>query len=83
MHPFTVEMPDPAHPTRQIAAVKRKATGCDLCMEHAEPSCVYACPHDAAHRVEPLTFFASVRGAKSLGDRSRRLPGAPTEMTSK
>jgi CRP-like cAMP-binding protein/Fe-S-cluster-containing dehydrogenase component len=83
MHPFTVDVADPAHPTRQIAAVKRKATGCDLCMEHAEPSCVYACPHDAAHRVEPLTFFASVRGGSSLGDQSRRLPGAPTEATSK
>jgi Fe-S-cluster-containing hydrogenase component 2 len=68
------------------AGVGRRAMVCDLdnCMgEVEEPSCVYACPHDAAHRVEPLTFFASVRGAKSLGDRSRRLPGAPTEMTSK
>jgi len=41
---------------------KKKATGCDLCMEHAEPSCVYACPHDAAHRVEPLTFFGGLLG---------------------
>ena len=24
---------------------------------HAEPTCVYACPHDAAHRVEPNEFF--------------------------
>jgi CRP-like cAMP-binding protein/Fe-S-cluster-containing hydrogenase component 2 len=83
MHPFTVNVPDPAQPARQIAAVKRKATGCDLCMEHAEPSCVYACPHDAAHRVEPVTFFANMREAKRLGDQSRRLPGARTEVTSK
>jgi Fe-S-cluster-containing hydrogenase component 2 len=47
-----------------IAGTKKKATGCDLCMEHEEPSCVYACPHDAAHRVEPLTFFAGMLGAK-------------------
>jgi len=47
-----------------IATTKKKATGCDLCMEHAEPSCVYACPHDAAHRVEPLTFFAGMLEAK-------------------
>ena len=39
---------------------RKKATGCDLCMEHAEPSCVYACPHDAAHRVEPIAFFGSM-----------------------
>jgi Fe-S-cluster-containing hydrogenase component 2 len=83
MHPFEVKSADPAQPSRQVASVKRKATGCDLCMEHAEPSCVYACPHDAAHRVEPLTFFASLREGKVAGDQSRRLPGAPTEATSK
>ena len=47
------------------ANVVQKATSCDLCTDHAEPSCVYACPHDAAHRVEPNTFFGSlVRPAK-------------------
>jgi Fe-S-cluster-containing hydrogenase component 2 len=56
---------------------RKKATGCDLCMEHAEPSCVYACPHDAAHRVEPLTFFA---GMLRLDQRVG--PGS-TEATSK
>jgi len=64
LHPFTVQVPDPAQPARMIATTKKKATGCDLCMEHAEPSCVYACPHDAAHRVEPLTFFAGMLEAK-------------------
>ncbi len=83
MHPFEVKTADPAQPSRQIASVRRKATGCDLCMEHEEPSCVYACPHDAAHRVEPLTFFASMRDARAMGDQSRRLPGGPTEATSK
>ena len=39
---------------------KRKATSCDLCTNHAEPSCVYACPHDAAHRVDPNVFFKHV-----------------------
>jgi CRP-like cAMP-binding protein/Fe-S-cluster-containing dehydrogenase component len=78
MHPFDVKVPDPKQPSRMIAAMQRKATGCDLCMEHAEPSCVYACPHDAAHRVEPLTFFASMR---TPGD--QRHPGAGTEATSK
>jgi CRP-like cAMP-binding protein/Fe-S-cluster-containing hydrogenase component 2 len=64
LHPFAVQVPDPAQPTRLIASTKKKATGCDLCMEHEEPSCVYACPHDAAHRVEPLAFFAGMLGAK-------------------
>ena len=35
----------------------RKATSCDLCHDLPEPSCVYACPHDAAHRVKPEEFF--------------------------
>jgi CRP-like cAMP-binding protein len=57
MHPFNVLEQDPAAPARQKAVVKYKATSCDLCTEHEEPSCVYACPHDAAHRVEPNEFF--------------------------
>ena len=56
---------------------QKKATGCDLCMEHEEPSCVYACPHDAAHRVEPLTFFGGMFGA---GDSKQT---GSTEGTSK
>jgi CRP-like cAMP-binding protein/Fe-S-cluster-containing dehydrogenase component len=60
MHPFPVELDDPAHPGRKIAMPKVKATSCDLCHDHAEPSCVYACPHDAAHRVNPPEFFASM-----------------------
>jgi CRP-like cAMP-binding protein/Fe-S-cluster-containing hydrogenase component 2 len=40
----------------------RKATSCDLCHDLAEPSCVYACPHDAAHRVKPNEFFVNVLG---------------------
>ena len=57
MHPFTVNEQDPLMPERQVAVVKQKATSCDLCLDHEEPSCVYACPHDAAHRVDPLKFF--------------------------
>jgi CRP-like cAMP-binding protein/Fe-S-cluster-containing hydrogenase component 2 len=40
----------------------RKATSCDLCHDLEEPSCVYACPHDAAHRVNPTEFFAKMLG---------------------
>jgi CRP-like cAMP-binding protein/Fe-S-cluster-containing dehydrogenase component/ferredoxin len=47
---------------------RKKATSCDLCTEHAEPSCVYACPHDAAHRVEPNSFFKHIVGrAENFG----------------
>jgi CRP-like cAMP-binding protein/Fe-S-cluster-containing dehydrogenase component len=48
---------DPTQPARQTAVKRQKATGCDLCKDHAEPSCVYACPHDAAHRVDPSTLI--------------------------
>ncbi len=61
MHPFTVMQDDPLTPARKVAVVKYKATSCDLCMEHEEPSCVYACPHDAAHRVDPTKFFKELR----------------------
>jgi CRP-like cAMP-binding protein/Fe-S-cluster-containing dehydrogenase component len=81
MHPFEVKTPDPSQPSRMVASTRKKATGCDLCMEHAEPSCVYACPHDAAHRVEPLTFFASMRDPGVGGRLSSA--GVGTEATSK
>jgi CRP-like cAMP-binding protein/Fe-S-cluster-containing dehydrogenase component len=56
MHPFpTGELaPHPDEPGRMIPVVQQKATTCDLCHDlgpNAEPSCVYACPHDAAHRM--------------------------------
>jgi Fe-S-cluster-containing hydrogenase component 2 len=64
MHPFKLEGETP---TGKKAVVRLKATGCDLCTELKEPSCVYACPHNAAMRVEPREFFATgtstVRGA--------------------
>ena len=79
MHSFEVDVPDPAQPSRRMQATQRKATGCDLCLEHKEPSCVYACPHDAAHRVEPLAFFASMKGPTQ----DRQMPAVATEATSK
>ena len=62
LHPFDVVVDDPENPGRKKAAVKQKATSCDLCTNFAEPSCVYACPHDAAHRVDPRKFFAGLLG---------------------
>ena len=63
LHPFEVMVEDPERPGRKKASVSQKATSCDLCVDHAEPSCVYACPHDAAHRVDPTKFFAGILGA--------------------
>jgi CRP-like cAMP-binding protein/Fe-S-cluster-containing dehydrogenase component len=58
MHPFTVSVD--TGQGKNVAVVKQKATSCDLCTQHAEPSCVYACPHDAAHRVDPNEFFSQL-----------------------
>ena len=58
MHPFDVQVEDLAHPGKKVAEVRTKATACNLCLDQDEPSCVYACPHDAAHRVNPREFFA-------------------------
>jgi CRP-like cAMP-binding protein/Fe-S-cluster-containing hydrogenase component 2 len=60
LHPFEVMAEDPEHAGRKKAVVKQKATSCDLCTHLKEPSCVYACPHDAAHRVDPKKFFAEI-----------------------
>ena len=60
LHPFEVMADDPERAGRQKAAIKQKATSCDLCTHLKEPSCVYACPHDAAHRVDPREFFAGI-----------------------
>src|SRR5205807_1118752 len=51
--------------TAQKATVK-KATSCNLCYDHPEPSCVYACPHDAAHRVNPPEFFGKMLSGKKV-----------------
>jgi CRP-like cAMP-binding protein/Fe-S-cluster-containing dehydrogenase component len=62
LHPFDVMVEDLEHLGRKKAVVQQKATSCDLCTHLKEPSCVYACPHDAAHRVDPRKFFAGLMG---------------------
>jgi len=64
LHPFEVLADDPEQPGRKKAVLKQKATSCDLCTHLKEPSCVYACPHDAAHRVDPRKFFSEMLGGK-------------------
>ena len=54
MHPFPTGeyIADPSRPGKKMAVVQQKATACDLCHDAGgDPSCVYACPHDAAHRM--------------------------------
>ena len=62
LHPFEVMAEEPEFAGRRKAVVQQKATSCDLCTHLKEPSCVYACPHDAAHRVDPRKFFAGMMG---------------------
>ncbi len=69
MHPLEVvkevrtevKSPNPnIPPTVKVEKKKSttyKANTCDLCTQLSVPSCVYACPHDAAKRVDPQRFF--------------------------
>jgi Fe-S-cluster-containing hydrogenase component 2 len=60
MQPVSLRELDSLTQIGQQAAIKQKATSCDLCSGMEEPSCVYACPHDAAHRVDAMTFFGDL-----------------------
>ena len=76
MHPLEVmkeirtEVKSPLEgvpPTIKIEKKKvtaSKANTCDLCTQLSTPSCVYACPHDAAKRVDPQRFFGDVLTAQ-------------------
>ena len=86
----TAAKPAPAKPPAPKAPVKmvtkkitvQKATTCDLCTQLSVPSCVYACPHDAAKRVEPTEFLAKQIGRGSASGHSRlRWLGARANRT--
>ena len=51
-----------------------KANTCDLCTDLSVPSCVYACPHDAAKRVDPQRFFGNAAIAHGDLIRTNWLP---------
>jgi Fe-S-cluster-containing hydrogenase component 2/CRP-like cAMP-binding protein len=58
--PFgNINMMDLAAAAPAAGASNLKATVCDLCAGYDGPSCVYACPHDAAIRVNPARFFSA------------------------
>src|SRR5438128_7693021 len=63
MQPFTIETDDHKDGHRR-AAVTEKATTCDLSADFGEPACVYACPHNAAIRVNPIQFFGEKLGLR-------------------
>ena len=66
MHGFPEKRPDPEHPGRQVAVIQQKATTCDLCIGlDGQPSCVYACPHDAAFRWSGEEFRRRVEGGQA------------------
>jgi Fe-S-cluster-containing hydrogenase component 2 len=77
MHPFpqTVvdektgkEVPvmvDDPETGRRVAVMQQKATMCDLCHDlDGQPSCVYACPHDAAHRMTGQELLGKVERSR-------------------
>ena len=70
LHEFPVVRTDP-HTGEVQNVIAKKATVCDFCHEHADPACVYACPHDAAHRVEPQTFFELQTIGLAFPDKSK------------
>jgi CRP-like cAMP-binding protein/Fe-S-cluster-containing hydrogenase component 2 len=61
--------------------LRPKAVVCDLCVEYDEPNCVRACPHDAAIRVEPRTFFARELAGLQLAVPTTVPPAAPDPRT--
>lgn len=75
LHPFEVSVRDLATgETRK--ETRKKAAVCDLCTDQClteddEPSCVYACPHDAAHRVDGQAFFDQMLLGANLADQKQ------------
>jgi CRP-like cAMP-binding protein len=63
------ERPSADEPGEMEWVAQPKAATCDLCdkdgnLEKAMPRCVYACPHDAAHRMTGEALLAEVTGKK-------------------
>ncbi len=68
MQPFETneKIDDITRPGYKVAVVQQKATMCDLCESiDGQPSCVYACPHDAAHRMSGAELIKKVDSMKN------------------
>ena len=87
MHPFEMKIRDFAT-GKYHKETRLKAAVCDLCTdmcydEYDEPACVYACPHDAAHRIDGQTLFdMQTTGMPMAGtdwDKTVTAPAAPIE----
>jgi len=68
MQPFETneKIDDITRPGYKVAVVQQKATMCDLCESvDGQPSCVYACPHDAAHRMSGAELIKKVESIKN------------------
>lgn len=65
IHMNPVEQGSDARPDQdgEFRVVTQQATVCDLCAAtpSQDPSCVYACPHDAAIRVDGREFYNTFR----------------------
>jgi hypothetical protein len=63
-----IQTDDPDHPGQTRMVARLKAATCDLCITEDEdlstPRCVYACPHDAAHRTDGTTLLRAVRALR-------------------
>jgi Fe-S-cluster-containing hydrogenase component 2 len=64
-----MEVDDPEQAGQTRAVARRKASTCDLCdaegrEEHTTPRCVYACPHDAAHRMTGEELLQEVNASQ-------------------
>ena len=58
--PFgNINMVELTAPVARPSAPSLRATVCDLCAGFDGPNCVYACPHDAAIRVNPGAFLSA------------------------
>jgi len=70
----TPAAPAPPKKMERKKVTVNKATTCDLCTQLSVPSCVYACPHDAAKRVDPVQFLAGTIGrGNRFGERVKWL----------
>ncbi len=65
--PSGEKAPDPYNADRMLAVVEYKATTCDKCNGVETPSCVFACPHEAASRVDGKELLEWVRQLNAAG----------------